>query len=152
MHRLRHAGPTPAPEGPEATFEAGPGKASGDFVLRKAPVIFRCGEYDFPPEKGGPFSFTRDDLNSFLASFNQPVELEAGHHDTVFDGQLGQLVHVHATPDGNGFGGKVRLAPWLDGLFKDQPIKLSASPAGGAWASSTCRPALATTAAGIATS
>jgi hypothetical protein len=110
----------------EARFEASPGAIAGDFVTRTAPVVFRAGRHPFPPEEGGDFEFTRDDLQRFVTSFKDPVEIECGHANTIFDGRLGQLIAVKASADGASFSGEFRIPKWFDSLFKGQPLPLSA--------------------------
>jgi len=110
---------------PDAIFSPSGVAARPGHVLRKADVIFRSGDYDFPVEQGGTFSMTPDDIKAALADF-APVDLEDTHAPSVFNGKLGRLVKTTPSANFDVFGGEVEIPEWFDSLFKGQPIKLSA--------------------------
>lgn len=118
---------------PPATVEfdtAATGAHADGWVERKADVVFKAGKYSFPEKDGGPFEMTPDEIKAFSASFKAPVPLVDTHHDSVFNtlpGRLGELVAVEPSPDFSSFGGRFRVPAWLHGLFKDAPLKLSAT-------------------------
>jgi hypothetical protein len=111
-------------------FSADPGgQDEGRFVLKDAPVVFRAGPYDFPPEKGGPFEMTPEDIRQALEDFPPDgVEITNEHNSRcIFQGKLGRFLMPRPSPDYATFGGKVKLArPVLD-LLGTGPIKLSAN-------------------------
>jgi hypothetical protein len=107
-------------------FAAAPGTTAGDYVVRKADVIFRAGDYDFPADKGGPFSMSPEEIMAFCADFKEPVELEDTHVPSVFNGKLGYLVKVTPNEDYSAFGGDVHVSRWFDALFPNEPLKMSA--------------------------
>jgi hypothetical protein len=107
-------------------FAASPGTTEGGHVIRKADVIFKAGDYDFPAEKGGPFSMSPEEIMAYCAGFKDPVELEDTHVPSIFNGKLGHLVAVTPNEDYSAFGGDVRVSRWFDALFPNEPIKMSA--------------------------
>jgi hypothetical protein len=98
---------------------------SGDVVVRPAPVVFRAGKYPFPPEEGGDFEMTPQELASFAGSFQGSVPIDVEHTPTVLDGKLGRVHSLKATPEGV-LQGQVELPGWLDRLLGASERKLSA--------------------------
>jgi hypothetical protein len=104
--------------------------AGKEWVERDAELIFQAGEYHFPPEAGGPFSVTPEDIRNFCADWagrERICDLEDTHSPSIFNGKLGHFASVRPSDDYTRFGGTVRLEPWFEQLFADEPIKLSAN-------------------------
>jgi hypothetical protein len=105
-------------------------RAGKEWVERDAELIFKAGEYHFPPEQGGPFSVTADDIRRFVTEWQgseRICDLEDTHAPSIFNGRLGHFASVRPAPDYSRFGGTVRLEPWFEELFANEPIKLSAN-------------------------
>jgi hypothetical protein len=107
-------------------FAASPGTTEGGHVLRKANVIFKAGDYDFPADKGGPFRMSPEEIMVFCQEFKDPIPLEDTHVPSVFNGKLGHLVAVTPNEDYSAFGGDVHVSRWFDALFPNEPLKMSA--------------------------
>jgi hypothetical protein len=107
-------------------FAAQPGAAGGDYVTRKAPVIFRAGRYEF--QDAPPFEMSPADIKAAAAGF-APVPLFDQHNGetSVFHGKLGELTAVEPSADGSRVSGTVRVPKWLDDLFKGVALPLSAT-------------------------
>jgi hypothetical protein len=120
-----------------ATFEAARPRrrrvrdsAGKEWVERDAELIFKAGDYNFPPEQGGPFSVTPEDIRRFVTEWSgseRICDLEDTHAPSIFNGRLGHFAAVRPSPDYTRFGGTVRLEPWFEELFANEPIKLSAN-------------------------
>lgn len=108
-------------------FAADPtGQAYGDWVIRRAPLLFKSGEY---PDK--QFSMTPEELQAAVNDFRKPAEFKIEHKDSVLDGKLGMLVRAeyHREKDQQQatMSGKCMIPRWLHDLFPDKPLPLSVS-------------------------
>jgi hypothetical protein len=91
------------------------------YVLRKAPIIFRAGNY---PDKS--FSMSPEEMMAATASFS-PVDIDLEHKPSVLDRKLGKIVNVHLSDDGWTMGGEALIPTWLDSVLGRDERKLSAT-------------------------
>ncbi len=91
------------------------------YVLRKAPIIFRAGNY---PDK--QFSMSPEEMRAAVAEFS-PVAIDLEHKPSVLDAKLGKIVRVHLSDDGYTMGGEALIPTWLDSVLGKDDRKLSAA-------------------------
>lgn len=109
-----------------ATFDLAPeSKSVGGYVLRKAPVIFRTGNY---PDKN--FSMTPEELESAARKFNQSADIKTAlidleHIPTVLDGKLGALAGAGVSPNREILFGTTAVPAWLDSILGPDERKIS---------------------------
>jgi hypothetical protein len=98
--------------------------ALGDVVRRRAPVIFRAGDYEFL--NAPPFRMTPDDIRRAVEEF-EPTGVVDTHVPSIFNGKLTstRIVGLTPTPDYTQFGADVELDRWLHELFKGEPLACS---------------------------
>jgi hypothetical protein len=98
--------------------------ALGDVVRRRAPVIFRAGDYEFL--NAPPFRMTPDDIRRAVEEF-EPTAVVDTHVPSIFNGKLAstRIVGLTPTPDYTQFGADVELDRWLHELFKGEPLACS---------------------------
>lgn len=88
-------------------------------------TVRRCGKVfhaDIFPDKG--CEYTPEDNKRLVENF-QPVPVKIEHTDTVFDGKLGQLVHLGADANYQNIYGAVEWPEWLDSVLSDSTKKVS---------------------------
>jgi hypothetical protein len=96
----------------------------GDVVRRKAPVIFRAGDYDFV---GAPsYRMTPEDIRRAVETF-EPVPVVDTHVPSHFTRKLtaARLVKLTPNADHTEFGGELELDRWCHDLFKGEPLACS---------------------------
>lgn len=97
-------------------------KAQNDgMVLRKAPLIFRAGEY---PDKN--FSMSPEEMLVAFKTF-RPVDIDLEHKPSVLDKKLGRIVKVELSRDGTEMSGEALIPAWLDKILERDNRKLSAA-------------------------
>lgn len=96
------------------------------LVLRRG-KIFETGEW---PDHNN-FSLTPEEMGLAASDF-KPVPIDLSHLpqkgiETVLDGKLGHLQAVEVADDGHTLFGTVAIPKWLDDLYKDTELKVSAT-------------------------
>lgn len=91
----------------------------GEYVRRKAPIIFRAGEY---PDKD--FAMTPEELQDAVATFS-PVDIGLEHVPTVLNGKLGKIVTVGLSDNWQDMHGEAEIPRWLDDVLTRDDRKLS---------------------------
>lgn len=111
------------------------GEDKGETVVRPAAKIFVADLYKF---KNAPdFLMTPEDIMETVVNFS-PVEIDDNHRPThgpdgnpvppsFFKGKLGSVISLKPSDDFTHFGGEIEFPKWLDALYKDKPIPLSAT-------------------------
>lgn len=87
----------------------------GNHVF-KTGLIFRAGNYE---DKN--FVMTPEEIIDAETSFQAvPVDIEHNENMGMLEGELGQLIAVHASDDGEELYGTAKIPVWLDNLSKKQ--------------------------------
>lgn len=116
--------PPDTPPAPAASFSLEGAEAKGDTVIRTAPVFWRADSYEF--QNAPPYEMTPEDNLLAVRTF-APVPLADTHGSSVFNGKLGHVVELVPSADFNELGLKAEIPQWLHQLFKDEPLKVSAT-------------------------
>jgi hypothetical protein len=101
-------------------------EVKGDVVRRKAPVVFRAGDYEF--QNAPPYRMTPEEIRAACEAF-EPVSIVDTHVPSVFNGKLADARAVRLLPNERHteFGAEVELPRWFDDLFKGEPVNCSAT-------------------------
>lgn len=89
------------------------------YTLKKAPVLFRAGDY---PDKG--FKLTEEELIESVKNFNKPVKMDWEHKGSIFDGKMGDLVRVEKNADAS-FSGYFAVPDWFEAIVPEDEQKVS---------------------------
>jgi hypothetical protein len=115
-------------------FAAEGGTEQDGHIVKDVPVIFREGTYEF--KDAPPYTMTREDILAVCADF-APVDIDDNHRPrtdangkpvppSIFKGKLGRITALTPKDDYSEFGGRAEVPKWLAGLYKDQPLGMSA--------------------------
>jgi hypothetical protein len=98
--------------------------ARGDVVRRKAPVVFRAGDYEF--QNAPAYRMTPAEIRHFCETF-EPTGVVDTHVPSIFNGKLKATRIVGVTPnaDFTEFGAELEMDRWLHELFKGEPLACS---------------------------
>ncbi len=105
-----------------ATFSlnAGSTPEADGYVIRRAPVIFRVGDY-----RDKDFSMNHEEMTRAVAHFS-PVDIDLEHKPSVLDRKLGRIIKVGSDATGCMFG-EAEIPVWLDAILEKDNRKLSAT-------------------------
>lgn len=101
----------------------------GDVVVKDVPLLFEAGKYTFPPEMGGDFEMTPEDIKAALEKVPpEGVPISNEHNDRCwFKGRLGRFLPGKPSPDFTRFGGKAEFPRPVIDLSGPGPYGLSAN-------------------------
>jgi hypothetical protein len=105
-----------------------PSADDGDFVVKRAEVLFRAGKYDFPEADGGPFEMTAEDIRKAVEAIGPdgvPLTDEHNPRSVFYRLGLGRFKSPKPSADFGLFGGDVWLRKEVVPLVPPGPLRLS---------------------------
>lgn len=88
------------------------------YVIRRG-KIFEAGDY---PDK--KFTITPEEMAEAINDF-EPCDVDSEHRPSIFDGKLGELIHVEVGDQPADLQGWLKIPKWLDDVVGDTELKVS---------------------------